>query len=90
MGLSSLGERLLSLPSTLPRMQAPFHAPPQKAKLQRRLPAGTRVRAWALLVADMLAATVCRLEAGAPSRYDARLGDEREKVAGTLHHSHGL
>jgi hypothetical protein len=50
---------------------------------ERRLPAGTRVRARALLVADMMAATACRLEAGAPSRYDVRLGDEREKVART-------
>jgi len=30
-----------------------------------------------------MAATVCRLEAGAPSRYDARLGDQREKLART-------
>jgi len=29
----------------------------------------------------MMAATVCRLEAGAPSRYDVSLDDQRETVA---------
>jgi len=32
-------------------------------------------------LADIVAATVSRLEAGAPSRYDVRLDDQREKVA---------
>ena len=46
---------------------------------ERRLPAGTPLRASASLVVHTMAATVCRLEAGAPSRYDT----PREKVART-------
>jgi len=32
-------------------------------------------------MANTVVTTVCRLEAGAPSRDDARLGDQRDKVA---------
>ena len=49
------------------------------------LPAGKPSQACGSPLANVVAATVCRLEAGAPSRYDACLVDQCEKQASTRH-----
>jgi len=60
-----------------------FFAPASRIHWERRLPAGRPSRAGLSVTPTTRAAIVSRLEAGAPSRYDACFGDQREKVART-------
>jgi len=60
-----------------------FFALASRIHWERRLPAGRPSRAGLLVTPTAMAATVGRLEAGAPSRYGACPGDQRETVART-------